>query len=245
MHSQKYYEKKLKEIQALKQKPILKPEEIEKVKKEAIFKRCIFILGTNPLQDILPLQIKHTPSLQSKSQETDLENYKIILEELPDDLRRTILEFLPLNTNTLFNDYANRLSKLSVKYSPMISQKLSNLPVTFATVKKLASSYKYIEPVIFSIRNYVSRRDSAYFCSDFDFSDRKKHYVYFCILGEKQKLSIKECFKEIVHNIQYTITHYKKMYRKNKQKDLTNYDLVEIRQHEINMIKLFNLLLHI
>jgi hypothetical protein len=140
MHSQKYYEKKLKEIQALKQKPILKPEEIEKVKKEAIFKRCIFILGTNPLQDILPLQIKHAPSLQSKYQETDLENYKIILEELPDDLRRTILEFLPLNTNTLFNDYANRLSKLSVKYSSNASRVISSVNKTRCLIHFARSS---------------------------------------------------------------------------------------------------------
>jgi len=95
MHSQKYYEKKLKEIQALKQKPMLKPEEIEKVKKEDNYKKRILILGTNPLQDILPFQIKPTPTLQSKD---DIENYKIIVEELPDELRRTILEYLGYET---------------------------------------------------------------------------------------------------------------------------------------------------
>lgn len=139
MHSQKYYEKKLKEIQALKQKPALKPEEIEKVKKEDIFKNRILILGTNPLQDILPLQIKPTPSLQSKD---DIENYKIIVEELPDELRKTILEFL--GYETFYGNDKNRLSYLTFKYPPKVIQnKLLSLPITSSTIKRIKLCKKY------------------------------------------------------------------------------------------------------
>ena len=140
MHSQKYYEKKLKEIQALKQKPTtLKPEEIEKVKKEDTFKNRIFILGTNPLQDILPLQIKPTLTLQSKD---DIENYRIIVEELPDELRRTIMEFL--GYETFYGNDKIRLSYLTFKYPPKVIQnKLLSLPTTPSTIKRINLCKKY------------------------------------------------------------------------------------------------------
>jgi len=136
MHSQKYYEKKLKEIQALKQKPTLKPEDIEKIKKEDNYKNRIFILGTNPLQDILPLQIKPTPTFQSKD---DIENYKIIVGELPDELRRTILEYLGY-----YGINKIRLSYLFFRYPPKVIQnKLLSLPITPSTIKKIKLCKKY------------------------------------------------------------------------------------------------------
>ena len=139
MHSQKYYEKKLKEIQALKQKPTLKPEEIEKVKKEDTFKNRILILGTNPLQDVLPLQIKPILTLQSKD---DIENYRIIVEELPDELRRTIMEFL--GYETFYGNDKNRLSYLTFKYPPKVIQnKLLSLPITPSTIKRIKLCKKY------------------------------------------------------------------------------------------------------
>ena len=171
MHSQKYYEKKLREIQSLKQKPTLKPEDIEKIKKEDNFKNRIFILGTNPLQDILPLQIKPTLTFQSKD---DIENYKKLYKNLPNELRVMILKYLidqyyignrgRYRIYTLCgNGRRNRLSDLSLKYPPnVIRNKLLNLPITPLTLEKLNACKKFYNFCKVPFNNRVIRKDRKY-----------------------------------------------------------------------------------
>lgn len=196
--SSKKIEKKLREIQILKEKKTLTPQEVEKIQKEKDYKNIL------------------------KSDEK-------VLEVLPDDVQRYILEFMDTNT---------RLKYLFSKYSPnFVKNKLSLLSMNKLTLKRLYSCQKYIMDVVNLnkdwpqsdiLKNYwcYLRRDII----DIGFKDKyKRIYEYPSDLLHKPHYYF-DILKSIITTV---VQNYTKIVRK------TNDENVHLKI-EKNMIKLFS-----
>jgi hypothetical protein len=192
----KKYEKKIREIQNLKKKQNLNDSEIDKIKKESYFKE---LLNKN-------------------------RNTTTIYNDLPNELRLYIMEYLDTNT---------RLNLLRKKYTiEFIKNKLSYLPSKeVSSIKKLYLCFKYIENILVK---YLDKNSDIYnrirFYIDYKHIKPIINYQYFLENDGSNDWWFSK--KILIELILIGIKHFSKMYKR------TN-NATEINENEKSMIKMF------
>jgi hypothetical protein len=192
----KKYEKKIREIQNLKKKQNLNDSEIDIIKKESYFKE---LLNKN-------------------------RNTTTIYNDLPNELRLYIMEYLDTNT---------RLNLLRKKYTiEFIKNKLSYLPSKeVSSIKKLYLCFKYIENILVK---YLDKNSDIYnrirFYIDYKHIKPIINYQYFLENDGSNDWWFSK--KILIELILIGIKHFSKMYKR------TN-NATEINENEKSMIKMF------
>lgn len=147
---------------------------------------------------------------------------KKFLEQLPDDVQNYILSFLDLNT---------RLGLLRVTRTPeQIVKKLSTLPNTKLTIKKLYSCVKYVKPIL---NTYLNKDGDIYKKVSYYVKDTAYHSTTWYDFTRPLPSHCKNLYFDLlVFIIMAGVKNYTKMYKQTTSAK-------EIQKNEKLMIKLF------